>query len=128
MHGELLKARCLSCGALSPWRGGMDGASLCPACGGGGGLRVHVVWFGEIPFEMDRIYAALADCHLFVSVGTSGNVYPAAGFVQESRMKGRARAVELNLEPSEGLFHEARQGPAGEIVPAFVEEVLRKGW
>ena len=128
MHGELLKARCLSCGAVSPWRGDMDGASRCPACGGAGGLRVDVVWFGEMPFEMERIYEALADCRLFVSIGTSGNVYPAAGFVQESQMNGRARTVELNLEPSEGLFHEARHGPAGEIVPAFVEEVLRDGW
>ena len=128
MHGELLKARCLSCGAVSPWRGDMDGASRCPACGGAGGLRVDVVWFGEMPFEMERIYEALADCRLFVSIGTSGKVYPAAGFVQESQMNGRARTVELNLEPSEGLFHEARHGPAGEIVPAFVEEVLRDGW
>ena len=81
-------------------------------------MRPHVVWFGEMPLEMDRIYAALEACDLFVSIGTSGNVYPAAGFVQSARMAG-ARTVELNLEPSEGatLFEEAIYGPAGTLVP-----------
>jgi NAD-dependent deacetylase len=130
MHGEILKARCQACGAVSPWPDDMDMESRCPACGRGGGMRVHVVWFGEMPFEMDRIYEALSRCDLFVSVGTSGSVYPAAGFVQEARLAGRAHTVELNLEPSEGaiLFHEARHGPASQVVPAFVEEVLGDGW
>ncbi len=130
MHGEILKARCRACGTPSPWRDDMGATSICPACGRSGGLRVHVVWFGEMPFEMDRIYEALTTCDLFVSIGTSGSVYPAAGFVQEARLGGRAHTVELNLEPSEGagLFHEARHGPASEVVPAFVEEVLRDGW
>lgn len=130
MHGELLKARCLVCGGVSPWRDALTRDSLCPACGADGTLRSHVVWFGEMPLEMDRIYEALADCDLFASIGTSGNVYPAAGFVAEARANGRARTVELNLEPSEGhsLFDERRYGPASVEVPAFVEHILRHGW
>lgn len=126
MHGELLKARCLACAAVSPWREAMDGTSRCPACGQRGALRAHVVWFGEMPFEMDRIYDALGRCDLFLSIGTSGNVYPAAGFVEEVRRAGHGHTVELNLEPSEGhsLFAETRYGPAGQIVPAYVEELL----
>jgi NAD-dependent deacetylase len=79
-----------------------------------------------MPFQMDRIFDALQRCGLFLSVGTSGSVYPAAGFVQEVLRGGRARTVELNLEPSDGsvLFHEARHGPASEVVPAFVDDLL----
>ncbi len=90
-----------------------------------GGLRPHVVWFGEMPLEMERIDAALRACGLFISIGTSGNVYPAAGFVAEARSRG-ARTVELNLEPSQGesLFAERRYGKASEIVPAYVETLL----
>lgn len=130
MHGEILKARCEACGAVTDWRNDLEVATRCPACGEAGALRVHVVWFGEMPFEMERITQALAAAALFVSIGTSGSVYPAAGFVQEARMTGRARTVELNLEPSEGvsLFHEARHGPASELVPDFVEEILASGW
>jgi NAD-dependent deacetylase len=130
MHGELLKGRCRACGSVSAWRDTMMPQSACPACGEVGGMRVHVVWFGEMPFEMDRIYRALAGCDLFLSVGTSGSVYPAAGFVQEARASGAARTVELNLEPSEGfsLFEERIYGPATEVVPAYVERLLRGGW
>jgi NAD-dependent deacetylase len=130
MHGELLKARCLCCGDVTPWRQDMSLDSTCPACARPGGLRVHVVWFGEMPFEMDRIFSALEVCDLFVSIGTSGSVYPAAGFVQEVRMIGQAHTVELNLEPSEGhsLFAERHYGPAGKIVPEFVERILSEGW
>lgn len=130
MHGELLKARCLVCGGISPWREGMTRTSRCPGCEAEGALRVHVVWFGEMPLEMDRIYEALAGCDLFVSIGTSGNVYPAAGFVAEAHANGRAHTVELNLEPSEGhsLFDERHYGPASVEVPAFVERVLHNGW
>ncbi|MEQ8357172.1 MAG: NAD-dependent deacylase [Kiloniellaceae bacterium] len=130
MHGELLQARCLVCGAANPWRENITRASLCPSCGAEGTLRVNVVWFGEMPFEMDRIYEALAACDLFVSIGTSGSVYPAAGFVAEARGNGRAHTVELNLEPSEGSSHfeERRHGPASVEVPAFVERILRDGW
>ena len=125
MHGELLRAACLSCGRESHWRGDMDLESICPACGERGRLRVAVVWFGEMPHEMDRIYSALEDCDLFVSIGTSGNVYPAAGFVQAAGEAG-ADSLELNLEPSAGasLFDETRHGPASELVPAFVKELL----
>ncbi|RMD65307.1 MAG: NAD-dependent protein deacylase [Alphaproteobacteria bacterium] len=130
MHGEILKARCLACGAVSPWRTDMSLASVCPECDALGRLRVHVVWFGEMPLEMERIFAALETCGLFVSIGTSGNVYPAAGFVEEARRGGRAHTVELNLEPSQGhsLFAERHYGPASRVVPAFVERILRQGW
>ena len=126
MHGEILKALCLLCGSVSPWAEDMAVGSACPLCGRSGGLRVNVVWFGEMPFEMERIYAALNDCGLFVSIGTSGNVYPAAGFVEEVSLAGRGHTLELNLEPSEGhsLFAERHYGPATEIVPAFVERLL----
>jgi NAD-dependent deacetylase len=125
MHGELLKARCLYCGNVTPCEEDLAESHACLACGELGGLRPHVVWFGEMPFEMERIERALAECALFVSIGTSGNVYPAAGFVAEARAAG-ARTVELNLEPSAGrsLFHEARRGPATALVPAFVDELL----
>ncbi len=126
MHGELQKARCQACGAVHAWPGDMSRADSCPACASMGMLRVHVVWFGEMPFEMDRIYQSLSDCDLFISVGTSGNVYPAAGFVQEARLQAAAHTVELNLEPSEGatLFAEQHYGPATEIVPAYVRDLL----
>ncbi len=130
MHGEILKARCLRCGEVNPWAADMDLDTRCPACGRAGTLRVNVVWFGEMPFEMDRILGALEACGLFVSIGTSGSVYPAAGFVQELRMANQAHTVELNLEPSEGhsLFAERHYGLAGKIVPEFVERVLSEGW
>ena len=118
MHGELLKVRCEECDDVGEWRDDLFIDTACPACTQIGGMRPHVVWFGEMPFEMDRIYEALESCDLFVSIGTSGNVYPAAGFVQAARMAG-ARTVELNLEPSEDatLFEEAVYGPAGTVVP-----------
>ena len=122
MHGELLKARCEGCGGVAEWRTDIAVDESCPSCAVAGGMRPHVVWFGEMPFEMERIYAALEGCDLFVSIGTSGNVYPAAGFVQAARMAG-ARTVELNLEPSEGatLFEEAVYGPAGRVVPEWFQ-------
>ena len=129
MHGELLNARCLACGERCRWPDDIELESRCPECGGDGSLRVDVVWFGEMPFEMERIFTALEACDLFLSIGTSGSVYPAAGFVAEVWRAGRAHTVELNLEPSEGhsLFHEKRYGPASETVPAFVEELLSAG-
>ena len=101
----------------------------CPACGSLGTLRPHVVWFGEMPLGLDDIDDAIGDCGLFLSIGTSGNVYPAAGYVRQVRMIGRARTMELNLEPSEGasLFERARYGPASETVPAFVDDLLMRG-
>jgi NAD-dependent deacetylase len=125
MHGELRRARCLSCGAASPWLDDITPASACPRCGAAGRLRPHVVWFGEVPLDIERIEAALAECDLFVSIGTSGRVWPAAGFA--AAVRGRARTLEINLEPSDGasIFHETRHGAAGRLVPAWVEEMLR---
>ena len=130
MHGEMLKARCALCGAVHGWTGDMDIGTVCPACERAGGMRPHVVWFGEMPFEMERISRALSLCSLFVSIGTSGNVYPAAGFVQEAIFSARAHTVELNMEPSEGatMFAETVYGPATEVVPAWVERVLEEGF
>ncbi|MBX6324002.1 MAG: NAD-dependent deacylase [Rhodospirillaceae bacterium] len=126
MHGELLKARCGGCGLVVPWREDLSVDVRRPGCGPAGRLRPHVVWFGEVPLEMERIDALLDGCDLFVSIGTSGSVYPAAGFVRQVRSRGRARTVELNLERSRGaaLFDEGRYGPAGEVVPRFVEDLL----
>jgi NAD-dependent deacetylase len=123
MHGELLKGRCQSCGAIHPWPDDMDADSQCPRCGRSA-LRPHIVWFHELPLEMDRIYQALDRCDLFVAIGTSGHVYPAAGFVEA--VGPDARTVELNLEPSlvADAFRERRVGPATELVPAFVAELL----
>jgi NAD-dependent deacetylase len=125
MHGELLRSICAACGATSECRGDLSVDLVCPSCGAAGGLRPQVVWFGEMPLYMDEIDAALLRCDLFVSIGTSGNVYPAAGFVETARAAG-ARAVELNLEPSAGrsLFTERRYGPATRIVPEFVDDIL----
>ena len=130
MHGEILKARCQACQTLSTWPGDMAMESLCPACARSGALRINVVWFGETPFQMDRIFEALEACDLFVSIGTSGSVYPAAGFVQEVRRVGRAHTAALNLEPTDGhsLFAERRYGPASQVVPDFVDRILHEGW
>ena len=125
MHGENRKAWCLACDARLPWPGPMGEAASCPSCGAVGQLRPDIVWFGEMPYEMDRIEDALQRCDLFVSIGTSGAVYPAAGYVQTARYCG-ARTLEINLEPSLGsiFFDESRIGPAGELVPQWVDEVL----
>ncbi len=125
MHGEMLKVRCAGCGAVHRHTADLSLETPCPACKAAGGMRPHVVWFGEMPFEMDLIYDALGRCGLFISIGTSGNVYPAAGFVQEARMRG-AHTVELNLEPSEGasLFLEQHYGPASRVVPDYVGRLL----
>ena len=124
MHGELFSALCVGCGGRFPWADDLGGLPLCPGCQSPG-LRPDVVWFGEIPYELDRIFAALEEADLFVSIGTSGAVYPAAGFVQAASAYG-ARTLELNLVPSEGshFFDEARHGRAREIVPAWVDELL----
>jgi len=126
MHGELLKTRCNHCDLLTNWSEPLDQGIPCPSCAKPGGLRPHVVWFGEMPLEMERIYTALADCGLFISIGTSGNVYPAAGFVQMAREEAGAETVELNLEPSNGatLFEYRNYGAASEIVPSFVSSLI----
>ena len=127
MHGEIAKALCSKCGARAEW--GLADITLdsrCPSCAGTGGLRPDVVWFGEMPYHMETILAALEECDLFLSIGTSGTVYPASAFAGEAQRCG-AYAVELNLEPSQGAstFDEAIHGKATEIVPAFVERILR---
>lgn len=127
MHGEMRKVRCAACGAVTANDADLSVDSVCDACTSSGTLRPHVVWFGEMPLEMEHIGGALARCNLFISVGTSGNVYPAAGFVAEANAAG-ARTVELNLEPSLGRSHfaEGRYGKATAIVPDFVATLLAK--
>lgn len=125
MHGEHNRAWCLACDARFPWRAPMGDRPQCPECGAVGQVRPDIVWFGEMPFEMDRIEEAIRRADLFVSIGTSGAVYPAAGFVQTARYCG-ARTLEINLEPSLGsiFFDESRTGRATELVPAWVDELL----
>jgi NAD-dependent deacetylase len=124
MHGELLRTRCTRCSARHRWTTPLATDTLCPACFLSGGMRPDIVWFGETPHDMERIAAALKRCGLFLAIGTSGQVYPAAGFVAEVR--DRAWTVELNLEPSGSVsqFDEAEHGPATRIVPAYVERLL----
>lgn len=124
MHGELRSALCRSCDRRTPWDRPLADRPPCPACGLSD-LRPDVVWFGEIPYQMDRIQDVLDRTDLFVSIGTSGAVYPAAGFVQYAARRG-ARTLELNLLPSEGthLFDHARHGPASTLVPGWVDELL----
>lgn len=126
MHGEHLNAWCTACDARSRWMGTLIDRPACPACSAVGRLRPDVVWFGEMPYRMEEIYRALHHADLFVSIGTSGAVYPAAGFVREARQSGAA-TLELNMEPSQGShwFDDARHGPASALVPKWVEEILR---
>ncbi|MCB0781464.1 MAG: NAD-dependent deacylase [Flavobacteriales bacterium] len=126
MHGELLKARCLDTGEAIDWREDITLQTPSPVTGNPGRLRPHVVWFGEMPLHMERVTASLQSCALFLAIGTSGLVYPAAGFVALVRDRGRAHTIELNLEPSavRSDFAEARHGPAGTTVPALVDELL----
>ncbi len=124
MHGEHLKAWCTACDTRSDWRATLAERPPCPACAAPN-LRPDVVWFGEMPYRMNEIESALSRCDLFASIGTSGAVYPAAGYVQTARYHG-AQTLELNLEPSQGSvrFHESRRGKASELVPAWVDEIL----
>lgn len=124
MHGEHLNAWCTACDVRSRWTGTLIERPACPSCGEAA-LRPDVVWFGEMPYRMDEIFAALHEADLFVSIGTSGAVYPAAGFVRNAKELG-ARTLELNLERSQGShwFDETRLGPAGQIVPHWVDEML----
>ena len=126
MHGEILKMRCSASGRVYPIDHDLSVEDRCECCNAPGRLRPHVVWFGEMPMEMDLIYAALDSCDLFISIGTSGNVYPAAGFVQVAHAAG-AHTVEINLEPSavESAFHEHIYGLAGEEVPNFTDRLLK---
>jgi NAD-dependent deacetylase len=125
MHGEVRKGWCLGCDERFAWPGPMGTGAACPCCGAVGSVRPDIVWFGEMPYEMEAIDAALFHADLFVSIGTSGAVYPAAGFVQTARHRG-ARTIEINLEPSQGslFFDERRYGRASEEVPKWVGEML----
>lgn len=134
MHGELLKMFCNHCcdEGQNEWAKkhtittDLDVNTPCPTCGKTGGLRPDIVWFGEIPYQMHESKRALQDCDLFISIGTSGNVYPAAGFVQEANYAG-AITMEINLEPSSnaGAFNHGLYGKAGEKLPEFVDLLLK---
>ena len=125
MHGELLKARCERCGTVADWSGDMDASSACGHCQKSGGMRPHIVWFGEMPLEMEAIEAAIVSAGLFVAIGTSGNVYPAAGFAAIAAEHG-IRTLEINPAATgiSGVFDEHRRGPAGMVVPAWVDEII----
>ncbi|WP_411818849.1 NAD-dependent deacylase [Hyphococcus sp. DH-69] len=127
MHGELLKSYCNACDAVRPCGEELSLESVCNVCSKTGTLRPYVVWFGEMPRYMDEAMDAILSADLFVSIGTSGSVYPAAGFVSEARSLG-VEAVELNLEPSENahLFSDSRYGPATEVVPKWVDDITEK--
>lgn len=126
MHGELLKARCSRTDQIWQCEAPLHTGSICKCCNLPGTLRPHVVWFGEMPLQMDVIYKQLAQCDLFVSIGTSGNVYPAAGFFQVAEESG-AFTVELNLEASANAsqFHYQQYGPATQVLPGFVRKILK---
>ncbi len=125
MHGELLKMRCVISEKIFDCQTDIQPTTLCPCCNLSHTLRPHIVWFGEMPLFMDEIESVLAQCDLFVSIGTSGNVYPAAGFFQTAKYAG-ADTVELNLEPSANSsdFDESINGPATDIVPEFFQSLL----
>lgn len=125
MHGEILKAHCRKTQRVFPCTRDIEFDDLCQCCGEAGNLRPHIVWFGEMPLYMDEIYGALQQCDLFIAVGTSGNVYPAAGFVQIARQAG-ADTLEINLEESNVAtdFAQAIYGKAGEVLPKWVEDFL----
>jgi NAD-dependent deacetylase len=126
MHGEHLKAWCVACDARSPWYTTLADRPPCPGCGVRGALRPDVVWFGEVPYQMRRIEDAMKRVELFVSIGTSGAVYPAAGLAHHAKRLG-AKTLELNLDATQHspAFDETRHGPATEVVPAWVNEMLR---
>ena len=125
MHGELTKGWCLQCNQRFGWSGPMGEQAHCPKCFEQGFVRPDIVWFGEMPYQMERIEQALQGCDLFLSIGTSGAVYPAAGFVQTAKYRG-ALTIEINLEPSLGsyMFDETHTGRAGDLVPKWVDEFL----
>lgn len=125
MHGELLKARCTACAELSDTKENFDDTTPCPCCNTAGYLRPHVVWFGEMPLYMDDIQDHLLSCDIFVAIGTSGQVYPAAGFVELARAAG-AHTIEMNLDVSAATsqFDEIQRGPATKTVTEWVEGLL----
>lgn len=125
MHGEGLKIRCRYSGEVFPCDGEINTNDSCSCCNRTAALRPHIVWFGEMPLYMAEIENALASCDLFLAIGTSGNVYPAAGFVQLANAAG-ATSVEINLEPSNvhSNFSEKYYGKAGDILPDYIDQLL----
>lgn len=125
MHGELLKCFCKRTNKRFPVNGDLAMETKCECCQQSNNLRPDIVWFGEMPYQMDEIYDAISQCDLFLSVGTSGNVYPAAGFVQVAN-QSRAHTVELNLEPSsvESEFKEKVYGPATQVVSRYLDQLV----
>jgi len=125
MHGELLKARCPSSNQLVQWLGDLNSDDLCTCCQYPSPLRPHIVWFGEMPIGLDKIYHHLSEADLFIAIGTSGTVYPAAGFVEEAKSSG-AESIEINLEASEvhSHFDQVKQGKASQLVPKLVKQIL----
>ncbi|BDS05561.1 NAD-dependent protein deacylase [Oceaniferula spumae] len=124
MHGELLKKRCASCEVVSPCTGSLTYDCVCANCGSEGRMRPHIVWFGEIPFFMDEIQEKLIEADVFIAIGTSGVVYPAAGFAEVAKHHG-AKTIEVNLDGTEQspLFDEHIIGKASETVPMLVERL-----
>jgi NAD-dependent deacetylase len=127
MHGEILKARCTGCRSEHEWMNDLLSTTPCPACGATGHMRPAIVWFGEIPLHMNTIEDHLSTCSIFVAIGTSGHVYPAAGFVQVASAAG-ARTIEINVEPGaiSSQFQETRWSSATEEVPRLVDELLAR--
>ncbi len=125
MHGEILKMRCSQTEQIYACQGDISVGDVCQCCNTKGTLRPHIVWFGEMPLYMDEIYSALSVCDLFISIGTSGNVYPAAGFVQLANQSG-AHTLEINLEASNTAtdFNQAVYGKAGQVLPVWVDQFL----
>ncbi len=124
MHGELVKARCVDCGAVQPWPNDITAESACLPCKSKKTLRPHIVWFGEMPLFMKEIEQALMDADVFAAIGTSGEVYPAAGYGEVANANG-AHTVELNLKPTgSDMFKQSLAGPASETVPAWVDSIL----
>ncbi|MFB5172863.1 Sir2 family NAD+-dependent deacetylase [Erwinia amylovora] len=126
MHGEILKVRCTNSGQTVPWKEDVKPDDRCHCCQFPSVLRPHIVWFGEMPLQMDEIAQAIAEADYFVAIGTSGHVYPAAGFVHEARLQG-AHTIELNLEPSQlgSEFEQKHYGLASQVVPQWVHNVLK---
>jgi NAD-dependent deacetylase len=127
MHGELLKIHCARCTCIEIWDQPQTLSDSCRACGEVGRMRPDIVWFGEIPYQMDRINEALQACDLFIVIGTSAQVYPAAGFIASVRYLNRAHTVELNLDSTQcsQRFHESKLGRATQLVPEFIKDILK---
>lgn len=125
IHGELMKARCVSCRNIFPWTRDLDTCTPCPSCGATECLRPHIVWFGEMPFFLDDAQDSIANSDLLASIGTSGSVYPAAGLVTWASNHG-VSTCEINLTPSENhyVFDERHYGPASITVPKWVDQLI----